>query len=261
MLPAKSLIAAAGAVTLLALAACGARPPAAGQAADTQGQEASALTPPQVDLVRVTPAGVTVGGSAPALGQVRLASPAGQALFAAADANGRWIITLPAATEPRIFGLSVGGRGGRIQAEGYMLVTARGEVALLRAGAAAVRVDPPAHPGLRVIDFDRGGGVEVVAQVMPRATVILRLDGHQVAEGRADATGRYVASLGSPNPVPPGSHQVQVSGDGFDDSVTAQLSPAAPLANGPVRSQLTPAGLRVDWMTPGGGVQSTLLVH
>jgi hypothetical protein len=28
-----------------------------------------------------------------------------------------------------------------------------------------------------------------------------------------------------------------------------------------LRSQLTPAGLRVDWMTPGGGVQSTLLVH
>jgi hypothetical protein len=28
-----------------------------------------------------------------------------------------------------------------------------------------------------------------------------------------------------------------------------------------LRSQLTPAGLRVDWMTPGGGVQTTLLIH
>jgi hypothetical protein len=40
-----------------------------------------------------------------------------------------------------------------------------------------------------------------------------------------------------------------------------QVTPAAPLAQGPLRSQLTSAGLRVDWMTPGGGVQSTILVH
>jgi hypothetical protein len=43
--------------------------------------------------------------------------------------------------------------------------------------------------------------------------------------------------------------------------VTFQTAPPAPLAQGPVRSQLTDAGLRVDWMTPGGGVQSTILVH
>ena len=90
---------------------------------------------------------------------------------------------------------------------------------------------------------------------------LVRLDGHEATEGRADATGRYVASLGSQTPIRPGAHELQVSGDGFTDRVTAQLSPAAPLAQGPARSQLTPAGLRVDWLTPGGGVQSTLLVH
>ena len=47
----------------------------------------------------------------------------------------------------------------------------------------------------------------------------------------------------------------------FNDEVTVRTTPAQPLAQGPLRSQFTPAGLRVDWMTPGGGVQSTLLIH
>jgi hypothetical protein len=111
------------------------------------------------------------------------------------------------------------------------------------------------------VDFDRGGGLEVSAAVAPGATVILRLDGRQAAEGRADAQGRYKASLGSPTPIRPGTHQVQVFGDGFSDQAVVQVSPAAPLAQGPLRSQLTSAGLRVDWMTPGGGEQSTLLIH
>ncbi len=91
--------------------------------------------------------------------------------------------------------------------------------------------------------------------------MILRLDDRQVAESRADASGHYDVSLGSPEPIRPGAHQVQIFGDGFSDSALVQVSPAAPLAQGPLRSQLTSAGLRVDWMTPGGGEQSTLLLH
>jgi hypothetical protein len=101
----------------------------------------------------------------------------------------------------------------------------------------------------------------VSAAVPPGATVILQIDGRQAAQGRANAQGYYQASLGSPNPIRAGSHEVRVSGDGFADSVVAHITPAAPLAQGPLRSQLTSAGLRVDWMTPGGGVQSTILVH
>jgi hypothetical protein len=35
---------------------------------------------------------------------------------------------------------------------------------------------------------------------------------------------------------------------------------ADPLADGPFRSQTTAAGVRADWMTPGGGLQSTLIL-
>jgi hypothetical protein len=126
-----------------------------------------------------------------------------------------------------------------------------------------VRIDSVAGEGLRSVDFDAGGALQVTCAASPGVTVILRLDGRQVAEGRADAAGRYAASLpaaGQP-PVRPGPHQLEVAGDGFSDTLALDLSPPAPLAAGPLRSQLTSAGLRFDWMTPGGGVQSTLLTH
>jgi hypothetical protein len=195
---------------------------------------------------------------------VRLATPDGQAMFAEVGANGRWTIDLGPLPEPRIFGLSVALKGRVAQAEGYVLVTPQGQAALLRAGAGARRIDRAGPHGLKAIDFDRGGGVEVSATAPPRTAVLLRVDGRLAAQGQSDAAGHYDASLptqGSSTEIRPGQHQIQVSGESFSDTVVFQVSPPAPLAEGPARSQLTPAGLRVDWMTPGGGVQSTILVH
>lgn len=259
MISAKRQIAALGAAAI-ALAACSARPPsAAGEGADASVQDYS--KPPTVEAVRAGPGGVTLIGTAAVGGKVRLATPTGQATFSTVDAHGRWAMALPPSAEARIFGLSASAGGRQTQAEGYLLVTPAGQAAMLRAGASAVRIDSAARPGLRTIDFDRGGGVEVAAQVAPGATVILHLDGRQADERRADANGRYEVSLGSPTPIRPGTHLIEVRGDGFADQVAVKVTPAEPLAQGPLRSQLTPAGPRVDWMTPGGGVQSTLLIH
>jgi hypothetical protein len=225
--------------------------------------EARYLAPPAPDTVRLDASGVVLSGSAPAGGKVRLAEPTGKAVFAPVDRQGRWTLPLGPSAEPRIYGLSATVDGRTSQAEGYVLVTPRGEAAILRAGGAAVRIDSAPGPSVRSVDFDAGGALQVACAAPPGATVILRVDGRQVAEGRADAEGRYAASLpaaGQP-PVRPGQHQLELAGDGFSDRVPLMLSPAAPLAAGPLRSQLTPAGLRLDWMTPGGGVQSTLLTH
>ncbi|MFI4966903.1 MAG: hypothetical protein ACHP9T_16250 [Caulobacterales bacterium] len=252
---------AAALVVALLVTACDGKPPASAQGDEAAAQQASYLAPPRVDAVRSTANGVVLSGAAPAGGKVRLATPAGQATFTTADPRGRWTMVLPPAVEPRIFGLSVTTGQRQAQAEGYVLVTPAGQAALLRAGAGALRIDPPLRPGLRAIDFDRGGGLEVSATAPPGATVIVRLDDRQVAEGRANPSGRYEASLGTPTPIRPGTHKVQLFGDGFSDQAVVEVSPAAPLAEGPLRSQLTSAGLRVDWMTPGGGEQSTLLIH
>ena len=47
-------------------------------------------------------------------------------------------------------------------------------------------------------------------------------------------------------------HRVQAS---------ATLSPALPLAHGPFRAARSATGWRIDWLTPGGGVQTTLLIQ
>jgi len=248
---------------LVPLAACGGRSTDGAARASAAEQEAGYLTPPQPDAVRMDADGVVLSGRGPPGAQVRLARPTGEATFATADAQGRWTIQLGPSAEPRIFGLSATTGGRQTQAQGYLLVTPKGQAAVLRAGAGALRVDATPGSGLRAIDFDVGGGLEITIAAQPLAAVIVRLDGRQVAQGRADDAGRYALSLppaGQP-PVRPGGHVVQVSGDGFSDTAGFLVSRPPPLAAGPLSSQLTPAGLRVDWMTPGGGVQSTILVH
>jgi hypothetical protein len=39
------------------------------------------------------------------------------------------------------------------------------------------------------------------------------------------------------------------------------VSPAAPLDASAFRATLTASGWRIDWLTPGGGVQTTLLTN
>ncbi len=251
-------------IAAVALAGCGGPSPVAKGGGEVRAEDVGYLASPTPDAVRLTPGGPRLSGSAPPGGRVRLATPAGQAVFADVDGGGRWTLAIGPISEPRLYGLSVTAKGRSAQAEGYVLVTPQGQAALLRAGAGARRIDTAKAPGVRAIDFDRGGGVEVSATAPPGANVLLRLDGRLATQGRADAGGNYDASLptpGSSTEIRNGPHQVQVSGDGFTDTVAFQVSPAAPLAAGPARSQLTAAGLRVDWMTPGGGVQSTILVH
>ena len=265
MVPAKPPIATALAALLaaLSLAACDGKPLTPAEEAPPADDPAY-LTPPMPQAVQAVGEGWRLSGTAPPAAQVRLATPQGEALTAAADPQGRWAIVLKPSTETRIFGLSATAKGRQLQSEGYVLLTPKGQAAVLRAGAGARRIDAAARPGLRAIDFDRGGGLEISATAPAGASLAVRLDERQVGTGRADAAGRYEVSLpqqGSQARVLAGAHQAQVFGDGISDSVAFQVTPAAPLVDGPLRSQLTSAGLRVDWMTPGGGVQSTILVH
>jgi hypothetical protein len=263
VIPAKPLAPAALAL-LVMLCGCGGKP-AATHGAEAQGapEAPGYLAPPMPDAIQPSGAGWRLSGTAPPGARLRLATPQGEALAATADAQGRWSVVLAPNAEPRIFGLSANDGGRQVQSEGYVLVGPQGQAAVLRSGAGAKRIDRPKAPGLRALDFDQGGGLEISAAAGPGATLIVELDGRQVAEGKTDADGRYVVVRSPANStrVPPGAHRVQVSGDGVRDAVSFQISPPQPLAQGPLRSQLTPAGLRVDWLTPGGGVQSTILVH
>ncbi|HEX3699182.1 MAG TPA: hypothetical protein VHV27_00765 [Phenylobacterium sp.] len=251
----------AGLMALAALAAlggCERRPDRSRAAAPAALEQASYAAPPSVSLVRLEGGGVRLSGQAPPGAQVRLGTPEGAAATAQADAAGRWSLGLPPAAQTRIFGLSANVAGRQVQGQGYVVLTAKGPAAQLRAGAGALRLDPRPTPSLGALDFDRAGAAIVSGRAPAGSVVFLSLDGRQVDESRADAAGAYAIALS--RPIARGAHTLQASGDGFANTAMVELAPASPLAAGPMRSQLSKGGVRIDWMTPGGGLQSTILL-
>jgi hypothetical protein len=241
----------------LALAACG-RKPVSPPDASAPSPGAAFAASPAVTLVKAGPQGVNLSGTAAPAARVRLAPPGGVAQFATADAAGRWRLGLPPLAQPAIFGLSetVGGR--QVQGEGYVLVSPDGKAALLRAGTGAVRLDPLRSPALTAVDFDADGGAVISGLAPADSTVFLKLDGRQIAQARTDAAGRYALTL--TQPLPRGPHALEVAGDAFSNPGQVEVSRPQPLVAGPLRSQFVRGGLRIDWLTPGGGVQSTVLL-
>ncbi len=231
---------------------------AAPAAQPARDPEAAYLAPPKVVTAAVQGGGVALSGSAAAGASVRLGSPTGEATSVEADPSGLWRAVLPGAVEPRLFGLSMTREGRTVQAEGYVLVTPEGSVALLKAGGGS---EPLAGPSdsLRIlaIDYDQEGGAVISGVGRPGAGFGVRVDRVTQAEAKVDAQGRFSFSL--TQPLSRGEHAVQVAGEGGEDLVRIAVSAPGPLTSGPLHAERVEAGWRADWMTPGGGVQTTVL--
>jgi hypothetical protein len=245
---------------LLALAACAPAPGASGGPPPAaSGAERGYTPPPAVtSAVRAGEGRVLLYGTAPPASRLRVASPAGQEMFALADAGGTWRMALPPAADVRLFGVSAPVAGRLVQSEGYLAVTPGGEAARLRAGSGAVVLDRPG-PGIALLaaDFDRKGGTVVSGRAPAHAPVKITADGVSVGQASVDASGRFILALDKP--LSPGVHAIVASAGGASAEVSLTISPPDPLTAGPFRAESTPAGWRVDWLTPGGGVQSTVL--
>jgi hypothetical protein len=249
----------AAAALCLAIAACEARPPlpSAGKGEETAPERAY-VAPPHLTAASRLPGGrIAVEGKARAGAQVRLATPAGEQTTATADPAGVWRMTLLPTAELRLLGLSMTEGPRTVQAEGYWAITPGGEVAQLRSGAGADVLS--GGKGLRItaVDFDRQGAAIVSGRASPNSTVNLRVDGI-LRQAPADAEGRF--SLALDGQLAPGDHQLEAADGALRVNLTAPISAAGPVTGGPFRATRTNFGWRVDWMTPGGGLQSTLLV-
>lgn len=247
-----------------ALGACQPRAAAPGPAslAAVEGRtDAGAyLAPPVLVKVMAEAAGrLRLTGLATAGARVRLASPAGQPLYAQAGGDGTWRMEAPRPPEPRLFGLAMIDGDRAIQSEGYVLLTAEGAAAQLRGGAGTVVLGSPVvAPVIDAVDYDAKGGAVVSGRAAPRATLALFVDGARQSQGRADGAGRFSLPLDGPQTF--SDHTVEVADGGRRARVQLRLTMAAPLMGGPYRAISTPAGWRIDWVTPGGGLQTTLLL-
>jgi hypothetical protein len=248
---------------LSALAACEAR----NRVADTEGKSAGATTPeraysapPAVTAAtRLSGGRILLEGQAQPGTRIRLATPAGAAILDEANWQGRWLTRVPASSNLRLFGLSMTAGARTVQAEGYLAVTPRGVAAQLRAGAGA-RVLAVGGGTTRIlaVDFDHQGGAVVSGTGHPGAPLIIKTDGGSRAQLRIDADGRFSMALNEP--LTPGDHRLEAVDGDTAAVVTVPVSAAAALTDGPFRAARTPFGWRIDWMTPGGGVQTTLLI-
>jgi hypothetical protein len=202
---------------------------------------------------------VRLAGRAGPGDRVRLASPAGPAAYALAGRDGAWSLVVAIPGEPRLFGLAMIEQGRAIQAEGYIAVTPEGTAAQLQAGAgAAVLGDLRADPAILAVDFDSKGGAVVSGRASPGAVVDLWVDGAQRGRTSTGAAGTFSMPLDEPLSFT--NHRLEVADGARRAGAEPQLSPAEPLSGGPYRATLTPSGWRIDWMTPGGGLQTTLML-
>lgn len=254
----RSLVAAALAVFV---ASCGL--PGSGSRNEDQELTSAYMAPPEARQIRAAPGGVDISGVAAPGARVRIATPSGSALFAQADPAGAWRIRLASGPEVRLFGLSMvvskpPSPERIVQSQGYLFVIPGGPSGVLRSGAGALPLTLGTQR-LRIfaVDHDREGGAVVSGYAAPGEQLSVRVDGVTRGRATADQAGRFTALLNQP--LTPGAREIVALGERTTSSVRPPISVAAPLPVPPFRAERTSFGWRIDWMTPGGGLQTTLI--
>lgn len=199
-----------------------------------------------------------LSGVAPALSRVRLASPTGDAAYTIAGKDGTWRIAVPLSADLRLFGLSASTAGRAIQSEGYLAVAPNGEAAQLRSGSgASTLVSANKRVSLLAADFDRKGGTVLSGAAPSGAAVRVLVDDHPRGVAKSDRGGRFLLALNEP--LTAGPHSISIQSGGEAASATLDVSPPVRPASGPFTAHSVEGGWRIDWLTPGGGMQSTVL--
>ncbi len=219
------------------------------------------VRPPRIAAaVRGADGGTVLSGQSEADVRLRLASPDGGAYGATADDHGRWSITLPPSADLRLFGLSEELSGRLVQGEGYVAVlpTPGRSAVLLRAGGGASSLEDSAVPQLTTVDFDAAGSGVISGIAKPGAALRALIDGAAAGETHAGQHGRYSLGMAS---IKPGDHQIQLQSPAGAAQATVTFSaPPASIPGLPYRGQRQGDAWRIDWLTPGGGPQTTLVL-
>jgi hypothetical protein len=167
-------------------------------------------------------------------------------------------MVIPAAGDVRLFGLSATTPGRTVQAEGYLAVAPSGEAAQLRSGSGArAFVTHGAGVALLAADFDRKGGTVVSGEAPAGASVSVTVDDQKRGLAKAGADGRFLLALNEP--LKPGAHSILAEAGGVRAQKILILSVPPHPSGGPFQARIVDGGWEIDWLTPGGGVQSTVL--
>ena len=242
-------------VLLTAMAGCSRNRTVSNNEAAKTAAEVDYQSPPEVKAARIVSGQVEVTGAASPKAIIRLAKPNGPAGQTLAARDGRWAIRLPVSSQVEMYGVSEAFSGRVLQASGYLLVTPGGLGVVMRSGAGALVLSDREPARVTAMDIDREGGAVVSGFSAPGSRVSAWIDGDKMGDGRVDSLGRFVLALSGP--VSPGRHTLKVFGEDIDTTRTVDAGRATALTTGPFRTTQVGPHLRVDWMTPGGGEQTT----
>lgn len=255
------VVALSGLVPVLLLSACGeSRQPPWKVAAPKVAPAAETRYLPAPAVTEAVPAadGVRLSGQAAPGAKVMLGTPTGETLSAVADDKGRWAVVAPTPDAVVLYGLFMLDSQRKVNAEGYLVLTPDGRAAELRSGGGArVLAVGSRPPRILAIDFDHDGGAVVSGVGTPGADLGLRVDHNAGGTALVSGEGRFSVVL--IRPLPQGEHEFEVAGEGGEDSVVVATRRAEPLGEAVFRATPVGRGWRIDWRTPGGGVQTTLL--
>lgn len=222
--------------------------------------DAGYVKPPTVTASKVQPDGaVLLTGQANPRAAILLGAPLEEPIRAQAGADGVWTIRLPASQTVRLYGLSMSLEANRrVQSQGYLAVLPDGRAAQLRAGATAFVYGAASDaPRLLTIDFSRDGAASLAGTARAGSSLSLRIDRNARGIGKVDSQGRFHMPV--ERPINAGALTFELAGDAGEQSTVVQITPAPDLT-APFRAVRASNGWRIDWMTPGGGVQSTLIL-
>ena len=260
---AKAVVLASATLSAATLASCGQPKTVAAQQApppaDTSDPGYRAA--PQVGGVTLAADGaVTLSGRALPSSQVRMDSP-GAHIEAPTNGSGIWSASMGPVTEPALYSLTQAAGGQTVEAGGYVAVLPGAPtVALLRAGLGAEVVQASGKGALKIlaVDYDAAGAAVVSGRASGPSPVRVLVDGQVLVEGSAGPDGRFSLTLSKP--LPTGGHRLQAVTPKAEADAEVVVTPPAPPKGAPYQAHTQSFGWRVDWITPGGGAQATLLL-
>jgi hypothetical protein len=248
----------AGAAALAACSGDGAADINASNDAAQAGDQGFQLAPDLTGAVRAADGKITLSGRAAPGAAVRLESPTGDAQFATADSRGAWGMVVSASSGARLFALSMSDAGRVSPATGYLFVMPDGAVARLDAGGGSAMLTPDTATRVSLtLDYDNRAAATLSGAASAGEPESLRVDGIERGQATPDAGGRFVLALNEP--LTAGSHDFELTGGGragvrFSAAISAPAQLQGSFAAAPIAG-----GWRVDWVTPGGGEQTTLV--
>jgi hypothetical protein len=259
---AKTVGLASAAALVLCQAACdrpGTLPARQAQAGGEPSDPGYHAAPLVNGVAKAADGAVSLSGRALPSSTVRLAAQARTPIEARADGSGAWTAALGLVSEPALYALTEEAGGQTVEAEGVVAVLPGvPTVALLRAGfGAQVMQDASAAPlRIQAVDYDAAGAAVVSGRAHAASPVRVIVDDQPPIEGVAGPDGRF--SLTLPKPLPPGRHRLQVMTPQATSGSEVAITPPASPRGATYHALAEPFGWRVDWITPGGGVQTTL---